>query len=174
MLKNDVGQSGPPDCFGKWFDRTASECVGGHDTTYTDASGRHIRPPCDYQGECATRAQATKLIPAAALNRPPQQYATSNPYARPPWQSPPYQPPAPPTPQSQYHQQMMPVNFAIPQYLTVREPVHRPRGRRLLVEVLRSMGKAFGHTISNFFDFEAFTDNQPVQPQPPPDQTERK
>lgn len=52
------------------------------------------------------------------------------------------------------YQQMMPVNFAIPQYLTVREE-RAPDGSvwgMLLREIARSMGKSFGHTLSNFFD----------------------
>ena len=52
------------------------------------------------------------------------------------------------------YQQMMPVNFAIPQYLTVREE-RTPDGTvwgMLGREIARSMGKSFGHTLSNFFD----------------------
>lgn len=54
-------------------------------------------------------------------------------------------------------QQMMPVNFSIPQYLSVREPVTSGGVmKRLSWEVFRSMGKSIGHTLSNFFDSEAF------------------
>jgi hypothetical protein len=53
---------------------------------------------------------------------------------------------------------MVPVNYGMPQYLTVREPVNGQRlFTRLGVEVLRSMGKSFGHTLANFFDVEMFT-----------------
>lgn len=53
---------------------------------------------------------------------------------------------------------MMPVNYGLPQYLTVREPVTGGAlMKRLGVEVIRSMGKSFGHTIAHFFDVEIFT-----------------
>jgi hypothetical protein len=52
------------------------------------------------------------------------------------------------------YQQMMPVNFHVPQYLTVRED-RRP-GESIFTmlgrEVLRSIGKSIGHTLGNFFD----------------------
>jgi len=56
------------------------------------------------------------------------------------------------------YQQMMPVNFSIPQYLTVREEraVDGTVWGMLGREIVRSMGKSFGHTLSNFFDSTPF------------------
>jgi len=178
MLKTDMSTNSPPQCWGKHFSKEATECVGGIDAAYTDEHGRHIRPSCDYQESCSAKTQAMKLIPTTALDRriqppyqPPQQ---PQPYQVRTWQS--HLPP-PQVYQGQPHHQphqLIPT-YAMPQYLTVREPSNKPRGKRFLVEVLRAMGKSFGHTIANFFDFEAFTESQ--QPPPPPmrqDPNERK
>ena len=56
------------------------------------------------------------------------------------------------------YQQMMPVNFEIPQYLTVREKRRENEGvfRMLGREVARSMLKSAGHTFANFFDSTPF------------------
>jgi hypothetical protein len=56
------------------------------------------------------------------------------------------------------YQQMMPVNFEIPQYLTVREKRRENEGvfRMLGREVARSMLKSMGHTFANFFDSTPF------------------
>jgi hypothetical protein len=55
-------------------------------------------------------------------------------------------------------QQMMPVNFEIPQYLTHREYRRPDEGlwRVLGREVGRSMLKSAGHTFANFFDSTPF------------------
>lgn len=55
-------------------------------------------------------------------------------------------------------QQMMPVNFEIPQYLTQREFRRPDEGlfRVLGREVARSMMKSAGHTFANFFDSTPF------------------
>lgn len=55
-------------------------------------------------------------------------------------------------------QQMMPVNFGIPQYLTRREHRRPDEGifRVLGREVARSMMKSAGHTFANFFDSTPF------------------
>lgn len=55
-------------------------------------------------------------------------------------------------------QQMMPVNFEIPQYLTRREYRRPDEGitRVLGREVFRSMMKSAGHTFANFFDSTPF------------------
>lgn len=153
-----------PRCFGKEFLPSASECVGGHDMAFNDDHGGHLRPPCDFVSTCSARTQALKnsrFISPQSLVRPPTSFHTSN-YA-----STPYSPPT--TSQPQHHQyppvsasggfqQMMPVNYGLPQYLTVREPVtNGTLMRRLGVEVIRSMGKSLGHTIAHFFDVEVFT-----------------
>ena len=56
------------------------------------------------------------------------------------------------------YQQMMPVNFEIPQYLTKREYRKPDEGifRVLGREVARSMMKSAGHTFANFFDSTPF------------------
>ena len=56
------------------------------------------------------------------------------------------------------YQQMMPVNFEIPQYLTHREYRRPDEGlfRVLGREVARSMLKSAGHTFANFFDSTPF------------------
>lgn len=58
---------------------------------------------------------------------------------------------------------MVPVNYGMPQYLTNREPIEG-RGLlvRLILEVIRSVGKASGHTIAHFFDVEAFLPKKAV------------
>lgn len=57
------------------------------------------------------------------------------------------------------YQQMMPVNYQMPAYLTVPEIV--PQGgsvwSALGRSLFRSMGKSFGHTISHFFDATPFS-----------------
>jgi hypothetical protein len=150
-----------PECYGKRWDGTEPACVGGNDPTYTNERGEHRRPPCDFQESCSIRTQAGKqqLVPVSMLNRqqvqptpPPQAYAR-------PWQAQP-QYSQPPTQQHGY-QQMVPVNYGMPQYLTVREPMHEKRGKRLFIEIVRSLGKSFGHTLANFFDSEAFTTRPP-------------
>lgn len=63
----------------------------------------------------------------------------------------------------QGYQQMMPVNFEIPQYLTRREYRRPDEGltRVLGREVLRSVLKSAGHTFANFFDSTAFYEPPP-------------
>lgn len=153
-----------PNCFGKAFLSSAPECVGGHDMAYTDDDGGHIRPPCDFVTSCSARTQAmknTRLIAPQNLVRPPTQFHSyTTPYAPPTSsQSHAHYPPVPvPHHPPGGFQQMMPVNYGLPQYLTVREPVTGGAlMKRLGVEVIRSMGKSFGHTIAHFFDVEIFT-----------------
>ena len=163
MLNKDE----PPSCFGSLWDPKESECSGGTDPAYTHPkTGLHYRDPCDYYESCGSRAQAAKagrLIPAQNLTsrshpmhpQPPvtPQYPQS-------YQSAP--------PQNSSYQQMVPVNYAMPQYLTVREPINSAnRGKRLMIEVGRSMLKSIGHTFANFFDSESFT-SPPAPPPPPP------
>jgi hypothetical protein len=62
-------------------------------------------------------------------------------------------------------QQMMPVNFHIPQYLTVRED-RRPGEsifQMLGREIFRSMGKSVGHTLGNFFDTTPLFGREPPE-----------
>ncbi len=63
------------------------------------------------------------------------------------------------------YQQMMPVNFEIPQYLTRREYRRPDEGlwRVLGREVGRSMLKSAGHTFANFFDSTPFYSPPPKE-----------
>ena len=51
-----------------------------------------------------------------------------------------------------YHQQMMPVNYTMPSYLSVPEDPSASFWRALWMSLFRSFGKALGHSIANFFD----------------------
>lgn len=56
------------------------------------------------------------------------------------------------------YQQMMPVNYSMPAYLTVPEPVE-PHGfwGMLSRTVVRSVGKSVGHSVAHLFDTIPFT-----------------
>ena len=154
-----------PKCFGKKYDATAVECTGGDDPAYSARTGESKRPKCDMVSQCAVRTQAmthgSNLIPQQNLVRPSTTFtppaAVSQPY-RPGYAQ---HPPAVAQPQ-QYQQvglqQVVPVNYGMPQYLTAREPVHGGGLlKRLGLEVLRSLGKSAGHTVAHFFDVESFS-----------------
>lgn len=160
-----------PLCFGKSWERNDPICAGGVDPAFSDANGGHVRERCGSFESCGARFQASKmeqsraLIPAPSLVRPWTRPA-GNPQPIPPVSATPQQfsgliqqiqqivargaTPQGPAPVAN----MMPVNFHIPQYLTVREErqpgesVFRMLGR----ELFRSMGKSIGHTLGNFFD----------------------
>lgn len=161
MLKANTTENAVPSCFGKYFESTSAECVGGYDATYYE-DGTHIRPKCDFVSSCSTRMQATRnvnIVPTTSLVRPATQFnqpAVPVPVAG-------YRPPtyAPITPPGVQHNvgvpQAMAVNYGIPQYLTVREPSNgRGLGKRLAIEAGRSILKSLGHTIAHFFDVETF------------------
>ena len=173
MLKN---QAEIPKCFGELYDASAKECTGGFDSAYKAENGSHIRPRCDFVTPCSAKSekQQQQIIPTSHLLRAQQpqhqtQFSTSggaaSPYQRPTlptapptrtyggYQQPTQQPP--PYPHQVGVQQMVPVNFGIPQYLTTREP-HTSGSfpKRLGLELVRSMGKSLGHTLANFFDTE--------------------
>jgi hypothetical protein len=168
----------PPPCFGKSWERNDPACAGGTDPAFEDENGGHVRERCGYFDTCGARVQAGRmeaaknLIPATSLARP---------WIRPPGNPQPSSPApmqttqnfamqqllqqlqaamvkqggAPPQiPSSFGYQQMMPVNFSIPQYLTVRED--RKPGESIFGmlgrELFRSVGKSLGHTLGNFFD----------------------
>ena len=108
------------------------------------------RPPTSFTAPRPVWGSSAQPQTASPVSNPhqtyqPQQYAAH----------------APPQPQyvqqlpQQMYQQMMPVNYGMPQYLTSREPLGSGElMERLLREILRSIGKALGHTIANFFDTE--------------------
>jgi hypothetical protein len=166
-----------PNCFGDLFEDTATECVGGFDAKWTDGpGGSRIRPMCDFVDACSKRVHERKagpqIIPTSSLLRPQPHtsFGTSPPtsgyqsYTRPAapqraW-SPPSQQQAPPpqyAPNQYQHQSHFAGHYGIPQYLSVRQPVNSgPIVERMWWEVLRSVGKAIGHTLANFFDSEIF------------------
>lgn len=159
-----VRQDSPPSCFGRLWSPNAKECTGGLDPTYTNERGQHVREPCHYKDACAAtiRNNHTVTVPATNLTRNAQKPAYAAPAPPPPirpiWpQQPvpyrhPMEPAVPGVPGPQHSN-----SFHIPQYLSVREPTTQPVARRLGIEILRSIVKAFGHTISNFVDTESFT-----------------
>jgi len=166
MLKLNQVVDEKPGCFGKQYSSAAAECVGGHDPAFlNEENGSHVRDRCSFASSCASHLQAvrnagnTVHVPTANLTRPAVPY--SQPVPRPQW-SPPYQPTAYPQPgqphSGQAYQQMMPVNHYMPPYLSVPQPVvpGQSIGRRLAIEVTRSIGKSVGHTISSFFDNQIF------------------
>lgn len=183
MLKDQQVQEEIPGCFGQHFSQSAKECMGGYDDKWVDPNGikGSIRERCNYVTSCSARTQASKaqpLIPVSSLSRnsPHTQFSGPASYARqtpaPPAGVRPWPPPGTYAPTQPYGhpqpmmQQMMPVNFAIPQYLSVREPTGNIF-HRVLWEIFRSMGKAVGHTIANAFDSEAFGHRNGGQPPPP-------
>ena len=163
MIKNTGDET--PICFGKHYDSKVPECVGGHDPAYLDENGSHVREPCNHRGACSARMQALRNLngivptssptrPSTGFNRPPTAFTQPSAPIQ-PFRTQSY-------PMTQGHQsvgmqQMVPVNYGIPQYLSVREPLDgRTMAARLFMEVFRSIFKALGHTVSNFFDTEVF------------------
>ncbi len=171
MLKDQ--QPDMPQCFGHLYDSRAKECVGGFDIAFTGENGSHVREKCNWTTACSARVQAKQqVIPTSNLLRAHQtQFQTTNapapsytrpslptaPPLRPYGAPPPNVAPAYGHPQHVGMQQMVPVNYGIPQYLSVREPsTSGGLSKRLGRELVRSMGKSLGHTLANFFDTEIF------------------
>lgn len=170
MLKNQADST--PSCFGSLFDKTAAECVGGFDANWSGGvGGSRIRPVCDFVDACSRRVaekQHQQVIPTGSLVRPHTTFGTSTPsgYQRPalPTQPPrTWNPPTQQQPNPQYppHHYQQPPHFSghygIPAYLSVRQPSNSGTiVERMWWETLRSMGKAIGHTLANFFDSEVF------------------
>ncbi len=172
------------------FDSSSPECIGGHDPAHFNQNASspnfrsQIRDQCDWVQACAARVQAKQhLIPVSNLTRnqppPPQpqpqaqqangHWATKFNPPTAPQPAQPWRPPSPPAPhtytpphmQHMHGPQMMPVNFGIPQYLSVREPqTSGSYGERLFIESLRSMLKSIGHTFAHFFDAEVLGGNR--------------
>lgn len=181
MLKQNHEVDSPPVCFGKHFDGSSSECVGGHDPTFRNDNeqSRHyntqIRDTCDWVQSCSGRMQAARnFIPVGGLVRPPQPPPPTTPFAT-KFNTPTTQPTqrwTPPQPYTPTHLQqgshLMSTNFGIPQYLSVREPqTSGGFGARLARESLRSILKSIGHTFAHFFDFEIFGPPPPGGGNPP-------
>jgi hypothetical protein len=156
------GNSDMPDCYGKYWDPNAPECAESYDPSSGVSTGGH----CDYWTTCMQRTQAAKHLPVV---RPPAGNVQPNQGFRPYTNK-----NQPPQQQQGYYgyQQMMPVNYQVPAFLTVREPAWRPRGHRFAVEVGRSLVKSLGHTIAAFADLEAFLSPPEPPPMLPPPPTE--
>ena len=81
-----------PDCFGKEWDASASECFGGYDSTYVHPVNQgRIRAQCGYFQSCGARTQLIKqqaaqqqqqLIPSQALIRQPERPANFEAYVQ--------------------------------------------------------------------------------------------
>lgn len=171
----------PPTCFGtQLWDPRHTDCVGGPNPAYKDPeTGQHVQRPCKYYNACGARYQAERqkqLIPTTALTR--QVPAPMQQVARPYGSGGPTQPIVPQQPQQSFpaqvmqqllahqqqqvkngqlpvgYQQMMPVNYSVPAYLTVREEQMENEGVFSVLgrELFRSVGKSFGHTLAAFFD----------------------
>ena len=60
-----------PACFGKDWEATSAECVGGLDPAYTHPkTGLHLREQCNFYQACGTRLQAVRnaqVIPVSNL-----------------------------------------------------------------------------------------------------------
>jgi len=146
-----------PSCFGKLWDKECAECAGGLDPAYSHPrTGSHIRQVCDYYSSCGARAQLSKYRTpekAPSFTAGSQHIRVNIPNSDKPVMFTPEQ-----QRQLMVHQQMMPVNYQMPSYLTV--PEHVGEGDTffhvLFREMLRGMGKSFGHTIAHFFDAHSF------------------
>lgn len=165
-----------PTCFGQHYE-PIPECVGGFDIALNGGKGG-IRERCNYVSACSVRTHAANnaaaVIPASSLVRPhPTPFTAPSGYSRP---SLPSSVPARMNPMERTwvppHLQAPPQHFSnqygVPPYLTMRQPDSTGGVlRRMLFEIVRSMGKSIGHTIAHFFDVEIFG-IRPQQPQPPP------
>lgn len=153
----------PPSCFAKEWDQKAPECVGGLDLEYTSPTGSHIRSPCRWFQQCGMRTQAMKslpqvgqpVVPLAHLLQPPRalQPAPMDPRLTALAQSM-TRPVLTPAPQQAQAMQYLSVDYRMPSYLTVLEPIDPEEGvwRPLGRELLRAILKAAGHTLASFVD----------------------
>lgn len=157
-----------PTCYGKLWEKDHPMCSGGLDPSYTHPrTGKHLRDPCDYYTTCSVATQAGRVVPLQNLVRHTMQAGM-----------PVQQPTAMPGQlmhgmqnlqgqQVYNYQQMMPVNYQMPAYLTVAEDPSTSLGKRLVLLVFRAIGKAFGHALSNFFDMNSFSRPPQLPPAPP-------
>jgi hypothetical protein len=166
LIQQDAHRQTEPACFGKSWDPKSPLCMGGIDTTYTNRAGEHVREPCRFQPTCSIRCtvNAQAHQPQQPTRSLPILPASSSMASQPGWRQPTY--PQQTTSYAQVHQLQQPTPYAMPQFLPVREPLEVPRGKRFLIEVLRSIGMAFGHTIANFFAHESFSSHDPNKRQP--------
>ncbi len=169
-----------PSCFGAKWEARAPECAGGLDPAYMHpVNGSNKRDRCPWYSQCAASIAAQKMSTQGGLVQVrPQQQQQQQQQIQPPsamkpffTQQPPQMQPQQPQPQQMVPapymvppQQaqtpyMVPMNFApqsaqMPGYLTVPEPIVPGQhwGKRLGFSIARSMAKAAGHTLANFFD----------------------
>lgn len=77
MLMVQQQTAGVPSCYGvkpngeMLWDPKSSECAGGHDPSFTDANGGHIRRKCQFFESCGAKVQAAKLQQSGVANRLP-------------------------------------------------------------------------------------------------------
>lgn len=150
-------------------------------------NGQVIDPQCAYYDACREDLRSHGLLPAQALVKTGQQAPVPIAQFRPntvPIQRQQQQPVVmhQPAPQIMYVQQPqhmqvpqqmaqsfqpMPVNYAMPSYLTALEPDRaETKWKALMVEAFRSVGKAFGHSVSYFFDSVPLMTHTPKQKVP--------
>lgn len=175
-------EEGRPSCFAKLWDGGSPECRGGVDPAYkNEETGSNLREKCRWFDMCGSKTQAMKMEAARPYldpknlvrnnnvptlqpvnqQAPPQQqfvqrFAESfQQQMNQPLVKPMYPQAQQQAPQMQVgYQQMMPVNYQMPAYLSVPEVRYEGEGFMVLLwrTVIRSVGKAIGHSISNLFD----------------------
>ena len=159
-----------PDCYGKHWSATASECKGGLDAAYVHPSNNtHIRDRCHWFGACATATNTAnaKIVPASQLtNRvittpPPLLQVAQRTIPIPP------APPVIPQAQPQMRYSNVPAlnpsavlqgvpqwpGAQIPSYLTVAEPDdEEPWYVTLGRTIVRSALKGAAHSVASYID----------------------
>jgi len=172
-----------PPCFGKEWDGNNSECRGGYEHGYINPiNGSNSRDQCIFFRSCGAHTQAARVgqarlvptqnlvrlppaAPSAPVQAPMQTMATQ--FGQVQQQQRPL-PPQAPVPQPVYqqqqqpmvqqvpygYQQMQPVNYQMPGYLTTPQ-MQQPNesfASMLAKNLMRSMAKAAGHSFSHVFD----------------------
>jgi hypothetical protein len=162
------------------------ECTGGVDPArINEKTGTHIFEKCQYYQTCGSLVQAKKqaaqgINPNSLVRQQVQQAPQQTQVPQYVQQVPTYSPVAFQQQQQQAammaqmqqmqrmmpqqpvmpmgYQQMMPVNYQMPSYLSAPEPV-QPGGfwKMFGATVFRSMGKSVGHSVSYMFDAVPFS-----------------
>ena len=169
-----MAQSETPSCFGKDWDKRAPECTGGADPNYVHPlNGSHTRDTCNFFQACGARKLASQavLLPSASLIRPPvitpppvtapqtfadslRQVNATREAALANLRQQQQQPFGPYPVQVTHPAQTYQLSYVSPAFLSV--PEERHPGETLFSvlcrEIFRSMLKALGHALANFFD----------------------
>lgn len=158
-----------PKCFGdtELYDPKCAECAGGYDPSFYE-DGSHSRPKCATFEGCGSHCRAKNAISRVGGSKhlaTPSRSVTVLQTNGKPGKGQPLVGPQPVFVTSEQLQaqqapvmvanQMMPVNYGMPAYLSVLEPKRKKKGKKwksLSSEVGRSIGKSLGHSIAHFFD----------------------